>query len=41
VPTFALGDPAQLVPGALGGAAQALVVRLLIGDVDVELVLAR
>ncbi|MBI1945923.1 MAG: chemotaxis protein CheC [Deltaproteobacteria bacterium] len=41
VPTFALGAPAQLVPGALGGATQALVVRLLIGDVDVELVLAR
>ena len=41
VPVFSNGDPAQVLPGALGGATEALVVRLVIGDVDVELMLAR
>ena len=39
VPSLFVGDPAQLVPDALGGAAEALVVRLMIGDVDVEIAL--
>ena len=41
VPSFHVGDPAHLLPDALGGAHEALVVRLVIGDVDVEIALVR
>lgn len=41
VPTFSAGDAAQVVPAALGGAADPLIARVTVGDVDVELVLAR
>lgn len=41
VPEFASGDPAVVVPAALGGGSAVQVARLLIGDVEVELALAR
>ncbi len=41
VPAFANGEAAQVIPAALGDAGAVQVARLLIGDVEVELALAR
>ena len=39
VPSVTVGDPVELLPAALGGAAAAHVARLIVGDVEVELAL--
>lgn len=41
VPSLAVGDPAALLPAALGNGSAAQVARVAIGDLHVELALAR
>lgn len=41
VPSLAFGDPAELLPAALGNGSAAQVARVAIGDLHVELALAR
>lgn len=41
VPSLTFGDAAAIIPTALNGAGEVLVVRLVVGDVSVDLALAR